>query len=81
MCIGCGGGCKRPRFISESGDVPMSVVGTAASVDVIPDSLIRVSGPMITYESIYAGLGPNGEPAALVIPGTYGAHVTRAGRR
>lgn len=81
MCIGCGGSCKRPRFVSEPAAVPMSVVGTAAGVDVLPDHLIRVSGGMITYESIYAGLGPNGEPAALVIPGTYGAHATRAGRR
>lgn len=81
MCIGCGGSCKRPRFTSRPGTVPLTVVGTAATVGQLPDTLIRTTGPMITYEGLYAGLGPNGEPAALSIPGTYGAYATRAGRR
>lgn len=85
MCANgtCGGGCgDAPRFTQQlTTGVRPRVVGTAAGPDLLPDHLITPAGGMLTYEALYAGLGPNGEPAALAVPGTYGAHATRAGRR
>lgn len=89
MCIGCGGTCggttgapPAPRFATPPGDpAAMTVVGTAAGPDTIPTGLVRATGQLLTYESLYAGLAPNGQPAAMVAPGTYGQHATRAGRR
>lgn len=83
MCQSCGGTCSPPppRFTAPAGPVPMSLVGSVAGPDQAPTGVVRTYGQMLTYESMWAGLGPNGEPAAFVIPGTYGGYATRAGRR
>lgn len=88
MCIGCGNTCggavaapPAPRFTTAPKLVRPEFVGTAFGPDLIPDVLIRQQGQLITYETLYAGLSPNGQPAAVVIPGSYGQYATRAGRR
>lgn len=84
MCnASCGGSCAPPppRFTAAAGPVPMTVIGSAAGPDLVPDHFVRTYGQMLSYESMFTGLSANGEPAAMVIPGTYGGYVTRAGRR
>jgi hypothetical protein len=90
MCVGCGGTCTgddgdgddtAPRFTRHPMGVRPTVVGSAMGPTQIPDHLITPAGALITYEALYSGLGPNGEPAALSYPGSYGQFATRAGRR
>ena len=82
MCVKCGGRCGRPvkgpRFITPAGSASMELVGTAGGVDHIPDGVIEVRGGMITYEDLFTGMGPDGQPASHRIPGTFGSHTTRA---
>lgn len=83
MCVKCGGTCgsKRPgpRFTRPApAGFPLELVGTAGGVDHIPDGVITVKGGMITYEDLFTGLGPDGQPASHRIPGTFGSHTTRA---
>lgn len=82
MCVKCGGTCggrrRGPRFTRPAASAPMELVGTAGGVDHIPDAMIEVRGGMITYEDLYTGLGPDQQPAAHRIPGTFGSYATRA---
>lgn len=82
MCVKCGGTCggrrRGPRFVSHPVPTSMEVVGTADSVERLPDGLIEVRGGMITYEDLYTGLGPDGQPSTSRIPGTFGNYATRA---
>lgn len=85
MCMvgTCGGTCSTPpppRFTRPPGEVRPTVVGSAHGPDLIPDALVATRGQLLSYEGMYAGRGPNGEPAAVVIPGTYGEYATRAGK-
>lgn len=82
MCVNCGGTCKgkrrRPRFVEPAASPTLEIKGTAGGVDHIPDNLIEQRGGMITYETLYTAMGPDGQPAAAVIPGTFGSYATRA---
>lgn len=83
MCVKCGGKCgeqrRGPRFNRPAPSAfPLEIVGTAGGVDHIPDGLIEVRGGMITYEDLFTGLTPEGQPAAHRIPGTFASHTTRA---
>jgi hypothetical protein len=40
----------------------------------------QTPGGLITYEDLYTGLGPDGKPALLVAPGTFGTYAQKAGR-
>lgn len=82
MCDTCGGTCggkRRPRFVMPPAPVNLTIKGTAGGVDHIPDALITQAHGMIAFENLYTTLGPDGQPAAATIPGTYGSHVTKAG--
>ena len=46
----------------------------------VPDSVVRRTGGLLTYEDLYTGLGPDGKPAVLTMPGTFGMYATQAGR-
>lgn len=82
MCASCGGTCgrkrRRVRFVDHPAPANLEVKGTAGGVDHILDALITQSGGMLTYESLYTTLGPDNQPAYATIPGTFGAHATRA---
>lgn len=81
MCIGCGGTCTAPRFTSNPTGVRPVVVGTAAGPDLVPVHIIRQNGRLATFEGLYTGLDPSGEPSVAVLPGSFGMGATRAGRR
>lgn len=85
MCFGCGGTCSQlpddaPRFVRPVTGTRPVVVGSAYGPDQVPTALVTPRGNLLTFETLYAGLGPGGEPAALTYPGTYGAAATRAGK-
>lgn len=84
MCIGCGGTCTPdenvPRFTRPPGYPNLRVVGTNNGPTEAPDSVVRANGLLLTYEDLYTGLGPDGTPALLVAPGTFGTYAQRAGR-
>lgn len=81
MCIGCGGTCEQPapRFTQSVGSPDMVVIGSNAGPLQQPGHLIRQGPGVVSYESLYTGLGPGGTPAAYVHPGTFGI-TTQAGR-
>lgn len=85
MCVGCGGTCAEapegPRFTRHAGGPDLRVVGSAGGPEQLPDSVVRQTpGGLITYEDLYTGLGPDGKPALLVAPGTFGTYAQKAGR-
>lgn len=83
MCVGCGGTCEDregPRFTRHAGGPDLRVVGTSNGVTEMPDSVVRRTGNgLLTYEDLYTGLGPDGKPALMSLPGTFGTYATRAG--
>lgn len=82
MCMGggCEGACERPRFTQHAAGPDLRVVGTAAGVTDMPDSVVRRNNGMITYEDLYTGLGPDGKPSLMILPGTFGTYAQKAGR-
>ena len=87
MCIGCGGKCKAkdpesvPRFTRPPGYPHLRVVGTNNGPTEAPDSVVRAtSNRLLTYEDLYTGLGPDGKPALMTMPGTFGTYAQKAGR-
>lgn len=86
MCIGCKGTCddghSGPRFTRPAGGPDLRVVGTNDGPTMQPpDSVVRRTGDgLLTYEDLYTGLGPDGKPALLIAPGTFGTYAQRAGR-
>lgn len=84
MCVGCGGTCadgaRGPRYASHAGGPNLRVVGTNNGPTAVPDRVIRQTNGLITYENLYTGLGPDGRPAILIAPGTFGSYATRAGK-
>lgn len=82
MCVGCGGACGRPeepRFTQHAGSPDMQVIGSNWGPSMQPGHLLRQEPGVVAYESLYTGLAANGEPAPMIIPGTFGL-TTRAGR-
>lgn len=91
MCVGCGGTCKGrkngqdgPRFTRAPGGPDLRVVGTnngPTELPTVPDSVVRRTlAGLLTYEDLYTGQGPDGKPALLIAPGTFGTYAQRAGR-
>lgn len=88
MCVGCGGTCasgstgrrRGPRYTRPAAGPDLRVVGTNNAPGIAPDSAVRQTNGLITYEDLYTGLGPDGKPALMVMPGTFGAYATKAGR-
>jgi hypothetical protein len=89
MCIGCGGTCSDkgpdgPRFTQPIRYPDLRVVGTAGGptqAPTVPDSVVRrTPAGLLTYEDLYTGLGPDGKPALLVAPGTFGTYAQKRGR-
>lgn len=83
MCVGCGGKCTTedgPRFTAPQRYPNLRVVGTNNGPTEAPDSVVRATGGLLTYEDLYTGLGPDGKPALLVAPGTFGSYATMAGK-
>lgn len=87
MCVGCGGTCggreaaeERPRFTRAPGGPDLRVVGTNNAPTMAPDSVVRQTGGLITYEDLYTTLGPDGKPALAVLPGTFGSYAQKRGR-
>lgn len=82
MCVKCGGTCGKrrngPRFTRAAGSADLSIKGTHGGPDHLPDALITQRGGMITFESLYTTLSPNGTAAVAVIPGTFGSYATKS---
>lgn len=81
MCVGCGGSCSppKPRFTQVAGDPQMVVIGSNWGPIRGTAHSLTDAGGTLAYETLYTGLGPNGEPALLAHPGTFGQSF-RAGR-
>jgi hypothetical protein len=46
-----------------------------------PDSVVRrTADGLLTYEDLYTGIGPDGKPALMILPGTFGTYAQKAGR-
>jgi hypothetical protein len=60
------------------------VVGTSNGPTEAPtvlDSVVRrTPAGLLTYEDLYTGQGPDGKPAFLIAPGTFGTYATAAGK-
>jgi hypothetical protein len=83
MCIGCGGTCadQAPRFTQNANPAEMALIGTNMAPSIAPVALVRqVSPGLATYQSLYTGLAPNGEPAQMIHLGTFTAMPPPAGR-
>lgn len=84
MCEGCGGTCgasgrPRARFTQPAGTADLRIVGTNMAPTMQPGHRVLQGPDVVQYETLFTGLGPNGEAVATVIPGTFG-QVVRAGR-
>lgn len=84
MCATCGGGCDEqaaPNFSTTQnvGPPAMRILGTHGAPSTAPTHLIRQTGDVATYETLYTGLTPAGEPALMVAAGTF-APLHSAGR-
>ncbi|MFC8719759.1 hypothetical protein [Kitasatospora sp. NPDC057198] len=83
MCAGCGGSCSSsaPNFSTTQnvGPPEMRILGTHGAPTAAPTHLIRQAADVATYETLYSGLTPAGEPALMVAAGTF-ASLHSAGR-
>jgi hypothetical protein len=84
MCAGCKGTCKGEsglKFTTPQGYPDLRVVGTNNAPTMAPDSVVRATGAgLLTYEDLYTGLGPDGKPALMILPGSFGTYAQKAGR-
>jgi hypothetical protein len=82
--MGCAGKCKTesgPKYTAPQSYPDLRVVGTSNGVTEAPDSVVRANAStgLLTYEDLYTGMGPDGKPAMLILPGSFGNYATRAG--
>lgn len=52
-------------------------VGTNWGPSHLPDQMITLTPGQIRYQDLFSSLGPNGEPARTIYPGSFG-HTTGA---
>lgn len=92
MCTDCKGTCPEAnsapagppplRFLRPVGSPARRIVGSAGGApSMAPTALVSQPSPGVaTYEDLFTGLAPNGEPALYVSGGTFPAQARPAGR-